>query len=109
MDRYMERYDIRSVRTIQKIMDKGGDGEAVALQHRPAMFSDGSSYFESLVQAIIRTISKLQALCDKQEHTISALQAEIANLKREKESWAELGREREEDVLVELVNLTNES
>ena len=99
----MERYDIRSVLTVQKIMERRGDGKTPAVDKR-AIYPDGESYYESIVKSIVATISKLQGEVAQRDTRIAELRQEVDKLNVEKKSWAYLFQKKEETVMQELLS-----
>lgn len=99
----MERYDIRSVLTVQKIMEGRGDGKTPAVDKR-AMFQTSESYYESIVKSIVTTISKLQGEVAQRDTRIAELRQEVDKLNVDKKSWAYLFQKKEETVMQELLS-----
>lgn len=98
----MDRYDVRSGFTIQKMMERRGDGKKPLVDNK-AMFESGESYYESIVKGIVATISKLETTITQRDTRIAELRQEIDKLQDEKRSFGSLGRQKEETVMEELL------
>lgn len=106
----MERYDIRSVLTVQKIMERRGDGKTPAVDKR-AMYPDGESYCQGVVKAIIHTVEEfkdtISNLADQlagRDAIIAEKDKRIKQLQEEKQSFGALGCQKEETIMQELLS-----
>jgi len=73
----MEKFGIGSLQTLHKYVEKGGGIVRKTAVSKRAMYATTESYYDNLVQAIVRSISRLQEENAEFANQLSNLQEEL--------------------------------
>lgn len=106
----MDKHDVRSVLTIEKMMKRRCNGP-VPIIDKPALYPSSESYCQGVVKGIIfaieelkNTVSNLENLLAGKDAIIAEKDKRIKQLQHDRQSFGELGRQKEDTLMQELLN-----
>lgn len=105
----MDKFDIRSVFTLEKILERGDANAKMPSKFNRGLYADSDSYYDGLVKGIIHHIRKMEDKVDLLLATLAFKDTEIDQLKVERQKWFAIAREHEEQVMEELLNIVGEN